>query len=248
MMYENGLGERGGDQGAGGAVVGDAGGVGLRVGGGHGRGANPARERRLRAIVARVGCCPGPIPNPVDQLVAKGWSRPAGHMDLLARISTAEDVVDPGRSSNWDPAVSGPESDDGGEDDDLDTPDRSPRPEAAIATVDAGFSGPGGPDKKVPAGSSAPSLPVLALGPDSTDRVSPPPAAETGHRVPDQGTAEHLDVLFAMEVRGGGFVSALAAAWRRADWTNHAALYREFGHYYRSYALQLSPKATRGAC
>lgn len=43
------------------------------------------------------------------------------------------------------------------------------------------------------------------------------------------------DVLDAMERWGGGFVSALAVAWRRADYQNQKRLRQAFGHYWDTY-------------
>lgn len=44
-----------------------------------------------------------------------------------------------------------------------------------------------------------------------------------------------MAMLDAMERYGGGFVSALAAAWRRADSQNHARLLAAFPDYVRQY-------------
>lgn len=43
-------------------------------------------------------------------------------------------------------------------------------------------------------------------------------------------------LIDAMERIGGGFASALARAWRRADLDNRARLRREFGDLLQSYA------------
>jgi hypothetical protein len=46
---------------------------------------------------------------------------------------------------------------------------------------------------------------------------------------------ELLTVLDAMERYGGGFVSALARAWRKADGENQAKLRDAFDGYYQQY-------------
>jgi hypothetical protein len=48
---------------------------------------------------------------------------------------------------------------------------------------------------------------------------------------------ELLAVLDAMERYGGGFVSALAVAWRKADPQNQAKLRTAFDNYYREYLV-----------
>ncbi len=60
------------------------------------------------------------------------------------------------------------------------------------------------------------------------------PAAQRDS-LPDKHSTEHHETLDAMERFGGGFVQALAVAWRKADALNHAKLHRAFGHYYRQY-------------
>lgn len=55
----------------------------------------------------------------------------------------------------------------------------------------------------------------------------------------DRNSTEHHEVLDAMERFGGGFVKALAIAWRKADPTNHAKLMSQFGDYWRQYKMQL---------
>jgi hypothetical protein len=48
--------------------------------------------------------------------------------------------------------------------------------------------------------------------------------------------AEKLEVLDAMECYGGGFVQALAVAWRKADSANSEKLHAAFSEYYEQYA------------
>lgn len=62
------------------------------------------------------------------------------------------------------------------------------------------------------------------------------PAGEDA--TPDKHSAEHHDVLNAMEDWGGSFVSLLARAWRAADAENHRRMYATFGEYYRQYRDQ----------
>lgn len=45
-----------------------------------------------------------------------------------------------------------------------------------------------------------------------------------------------LEVLDAMERYGGGFVRALAEAWRKADSTNEEKLQRAFPEYWQQYS------------
>lgn len=54
--------------------------------------------------------------------------------------------------------------------------------------------------------------------------------------IPDKNSQQHHDTLDAMEHLGGGFIVALAKAWRKADYANHARLYQVFGHDYVRYA------------
>ncbi len=65
------------------------------------------------------------------------------------------------------------------------------------------------------------------------DGVLNPPI--TNSAIPDKHSDAHRATLDRMEAQGGGFVRALAGAWRRADDANHANLYAVFEHYYRQY-------------
>lgn len=65
-------------------------------------------------------------------------------------------------------------------------------------------------------------------------------------RVTDQHSEAHHRVLDAMSRFGGGFVSHLAGAWRRADATNHARLHAAFGGYYREYANMVAEQKRGG--
>lgn len=58
-------------------------------------------------------------------------------------------------------------------------------------------------------------------------------------RTIDRNSEEHHEVLDAMERFGGGFIQALAIAWRKADPTNHAKLMSQFGDYWQQYKMQL---------
>lgn len=96
----------------------------------------------------------------------------------------------------------------------------------------------GHPD--IPAGATVvgvgPIAPAEASEPDNFGVVPDDDYIEEWKSIPpDQNGAEHLDVLAIMAVQGGSFVSALAHAWRAADSTNHAKLYRTFGDYWREY-------------
>lgn len=51
----------------------------------------------------------------------------------------------------------------------------------------------------------------------------------------DQDSVTRLEVLDAMERHGGGFVHALAIAWRKADPTNDEKLRIAFLDYWRTY-------------
>ena len=55
------------------------------------------------------------------------------------------------------------------------------------------------------------------------------------------------EVLDAMERYGGGFVKALAWAWRRADSENDARLHGAFGHYWAEYEKVAMQDAARRA-
>lgn len=76
--------------------------------------------------------------------------------------------------------------------------------------------------------------------------AGPTPAVVTRPQpvAPDQTSAAHLNVLYAMDPYGGGFVVALAAAWLRADRQNHAKLYSVFREYYEQYAAKTNGGAT----
>jgi hypothetical protein len=54
--------------------------------------------------------------------------------------------------------------------------------------------------------------------------------------VETQGSDQFMAALDAMESLGGGFVKALAAAWRRADSFNHSKLVAAFPEYLHEYA------------
>lgn len=49
---------------------------------------------------------------------------------------------------------------------------------------------------------------------------------------------DRVTVLQYMESHGGGFASALAKAWLRADESNHRTLMAGFSSLYNSYAKQ----------
>lgn len=54
-------------------------------------------------------------------------------------------------------------------------------------------------------------------------------------------------VVREMERRGGSFIQALAAAWRKADLSNRAIIEKAFGHEFDRYALYLKPEEDDGA-
>lgn len=65
------------------------------------------------------------------------------------------------------------------------------------------------------------------------------------------GDAHHSsrwhETLDAMETWGGGFVKALAAAWRRADMENNARMMATYGTYYKEYRKMAEDYAARKA-
>lgn len=61
--------------------------------------------------------------------------------------------------------------------------------------------------------------------------------------IPDQHGEAHHATLDNMERTGGGFVEALAVAWRKADPSNHRLLYRAFATYYGQYMPRPVPQA-----
>jgi hypothetical protein len=65
-----------------------------------------------------------------------------------------------------------------------------------------------------------------------------------GARLPQQPVTD-LDVLDAMERYGGGFVSALAVAWRKADDDNRRRLRGAFPHYWEQYTAAAQNAANR---
>lgn len=58
--------------------------------------------------------------------------------------------------------------------------------------------------------------------------------------IPDRNSDRHHQVIDAMERFGGGFVVALAFAWRKADHANHVKLYHAFQEYYQEYDRRLA--------
>ena len=54
------------------------------------------------------------------------------------------------------------------------------------------------------------------------------------------------DVVGEMELRGGSFIKALAAAWRKADLSNRAIIEKAFGHEFDRYAEYVRNKQEGG--
>lgn len=180
-----------------------------------------AANSRLAKILAGCVKCARHVPATRQQAASTN--------ELVTEIHAAEDAVDPHAAPLTMHTSSGFQPD--------------PVPQGVMESIAAMGSE---QDLRNAAASVDPhAVPLVALGPDSTDRTAAARAMADSSERPFQGSADHHAVLDLMEAMGGSFVSALAVAWRKADEFDHARLYKAFGHYYREYREHLYAERQR---